>query len=882
MKRTVIVVSVLLALTLSPSRAVAQEWRETAAHLGTTARVLIIGTRPEDEDNALIAWLSLGRHVETAYLSLTRGESGVNVIGTEQDAPLAIVRTAELLAERQRDGAHQYFTRAYDFGSTSVDSIVDAAWPHDSILKDVASVVRAFRPHVVISLVAERGERDATRRATARLVAEAFVAAADTMRLPPVSTSRLPGWTISRLFTRVDSTSSVVPHTMVDVGEFDRRTGRSYAELGADIRRLQRTQPAPLAPSIGPLRRLLQLDSTRVGSETPLFSGIDTTLSRFHGAIAPEAQTQFDTLRSELDEVYAASSGGTEDALAARLARVVKRTGDVRLTLTCTDMSGVPACPGVVGDLAVALNTIRDRAIRGMLGAAGLVIDGGVGRALVAAGDSVLVVATVYNGGRVPVTLRRLAASVGNRLSVIMRDTSVIVPSDSVARWSTNTRVLSPTYAWWQINGLVNRTRIHMLRATRSDPVVPELIGGEDRITASGIEATVAIGGVDVPVIVSPLSYRTSTALRGDVRQPLTGVPETSLLLERSAEYERADRPIDRLFRVYLSSARSTPDTLAVTLLLPPGLRTDSAMRTVALSAFGARNLFFHLRGTLKAGTTIIAASARSVTSPPRDPSGTLVRVNATGEFTRGVVTREYPHIPMQKFVRFARDRLEAVDVRIPAGLAVAYVTNAANTDDLRVPLAQQLQVALGAVNSAVLTAVDLSRFTTVLIAGDAFAGDGMVAAVPALRRFLQRGGTVVVLSGGDAVQRSGLLPYPIAFDEVPVGVRDPAASVHVTNARSPLLNWPNAITTGDFEGWTGERARNVPTAFDPRYRTMLSMGDPGQTPTPATILTARFGKGTIIYISLSLDEQLDAVNPGAARLMINLLAAGLNPERGQ
>jgi LmbE family N-acetylglucosaminyl deacetylase len=161
MKRNAIVVSALLVLTLSPSRAAAQEWRETAAHLGTTARVLIIGTRPEEEDNALIAWLSLGRHVETAYLSLTRGESGSNVLGTERDAPLGVVRTAELLAERQHDGAHQYFTRAYDFGAASVDSVVEAAWPHDSLLEDVVAVVRAFRPHVVISLRGERGERDA-------------------------------------------------------------------------------------------------------------------------------------------------------------------------------------------------------------------------------------------------------------------------------------------------------------------------------------------------------------------------------------------------------------------------------------------------------------------------------------------------------------------------------------------------------------------------------------------------------------------------------------------------------------------------------------------------------------------------------------------------
>src|SRR5262249_16829707 len=92
---------VLLAL-FAPSVATAQAWRQTAAGIGTTARVLIIGAHPEDEDNALIAWLSLGRHVETAYLSLTRGEAGANVAGNEHGSSLGVVRTAELLAERDR------------------------------------------------------------------------------------------------------------------------------------------------------------------------------------------------------------------------------------------------------------------------------------------------------------------------------------------------------------------------------------------------------------------------------------------------------------------------------------------------------------------------------------------------------------------------------------------------------------------------------------------------------------------------------------------------------------------------------------------------------------------------------------------------------------
>jgi hypothetical protein len=326
---------------------------------------------------------------------------------------------------------------------------------------------------------------------------------------------------------------------------------------------------------------------------------------------------------------------------------------------------------------------------------------------------------------------------------------------------------------------------------------------------------------------------------------------------------------------VYLWSARSGPDTLAVTLRAPAGLTVDSAVRTVVLPAFGVRNVFFRLRGTLRPGSDTIFATARSL-STASGPAQPMMRIDARSEFNLGVVTHEYPHIPAQQFVRFSNDRLEAVDLRVPARLHVAYVKG---TDDVQTPLGQ-LQVKLQALDPSLLPVVDLSTFTTVLIGADALANDALTGAVPALRDFLRQGGTVVVLPGRDEVGRSGLLPYPITFASVAGRVSDPAADVHVTDARSPLLNWPNVITAKDFEGWSGDRARNVPAAFDLRYRTVLSMGDAGEQPTTATILTARVGKGTIVYTSLSIDQQLAAVHPGAARLMINLLAAGLSPEK--
>ena len=84
--------------------------------LGTTARVLMIGAHPDDEDTQLLGWLARGAHTDAAYLSLTRGDGGQNAIGNELGEALGTIRTEELLSARRIDGARQFFTRAYDFG----------------------------------------------------------------------------------------------------------------------------------------------------------------------------------------------------------------------------------------------------------------------------------------------------------------------------------------------------------------------------------------------------------------------------------------------------------------------------------------------------------------------------------------------------------------------------------------------------------------------------------------------------------------------------------------------------------------------------------------------------------------------------------------------
>ncbi|MCC6930773.1 MAG: hypothetical protein IT359_17415 [Gemmatimonadaceae bacterium] len=875
-----------LALALSPAHALAQPTasRTATPALNAAPRLLLIGTRPEDEDNALIAWASLGRHIETASLSLTRGEDTPNLAGLEHQAPLAVVRTAELLAERRRDGARQYFTRAYDFGATRLDSVVAREWPGDTLLREIVAIVRAFRPHAIVALTSSLDERDATRRLTARLAAAAFAESGDTVRWPTPRTGRLPAWTVGRLYTLLASGSAdaagggAAQVVQVNVGEFDRAAGRSFAERGSDIRQLQRTLGAPRSAPMGPLTRTLRLDSTRVGGAPALFGAMDTTWSRFAG-LPDEARIQLDSLRLEIHAVEALASGiaptpADLDSLAARLARVAARTSAVRVELGCRDESGVPTCPGVTGDLAVVLATVRERATQGMLAAAGLAIDATVERALVAAGDSVLATVTLYNGGTSPITVERIAPFHGTSVTVLARGASRLLSPDSSMQLTGWVRVTTPAYHWWQVDGLQYGTSLHARRVRGRVIDIAPLIAGEDRIRTSGVEATIRLGGVEVPLIITPLSYRTETTPRGDADRPLAGVPPTSILLDRLTDYVRANTPIDRLVRVYVRSARASSDTLVVQLHPPAGLSADSTQRTVALAPFGSRTLFYRLRGTMRPGTDSVSVIAQSLVRRVRDLAPGVTSVDSNYPVRLGTVTREYPHIPAQQFVRFARNRLSAIELRLPPRLSVAYVRGAS---DLRLSLAS-LNLPLQLMEPALLTAIDLSSFSTVLIGDGALAGGAMSVAVPALQRFVESGGTLVVLGGGPDAARSALLPYPITFDSLPRRVRDTRRPVQITDPRARLLAWPNVITAADFTDWDGEYAHNVPAAFDGRYVTMLSIGDAGEDPTTGAILTARVGRGRVIFTALSLEAQVEAAVPGAARLLVNLLAAGLAP----
>ena len=186
----------LLALALSPG-APASDPRPPAVRdaaairlaldkLNVVGSALYVGAHPDDENTALLAWLANGRKVEAAYLSMTRGDGGQNLIGSDTGELLGVIRTQELLAARRIDGAQQFFTRALDFGFSKGPGETLEKWGKDRILSDVVFVIRRYRPDVIIAgfgTVGGAGQHG-HHTASAILAEEAFAAAADSTRFP--------------------------------------------------------------------------------------------------------------------------------------------------------------------------------------------------------------------------------------------------------------------------------------------------------------------------------------------------------------------------------------------------------------------------------------------------------------------------------------------------------------------------------------------------------------------------------------------------------------------------------------------------------------------------------------------------------------------------
>ena len=886
-KRTISAAALAAALVVPGASLTAQVAPERGAAalgsalagIGTTGRVLTVAAHPDDEDTPIIAWLARGRHVETAYLSLTRGDGGQNLIGNELGEALGAIRTQELLAARRIDGGTQYFTRAYDFGFSKNAEETYQHWPKDSILGDVVRVVRAFRPHVMIAFFSGTPRDGHGHHQVSGLLArEAFDLADDTVRFP-IRDFGMP-WTPQKFYRSARQAPDSAT-LRVNTGEYDPLRGRSYFEIAAESRSQHKSQGFGVLQRKGVMWGYVSREAARVGpenarTERSLFDGIDTTWAPLRAALSAPQQAVLD---SALRAVAAARAVYRSDdpsplvpllAPALRQVREVLRVWPSGPPLLITGRPGAPssvarrpagAAPAALWD---ALSLTADRLERALVLAAGVAVEATAPRATfpvreavkVAVNDSLPVTITVFNRGRVPVGLVNASvAGLGLRPG---ESGDLTIAPDSAAtlnRWAVAFASNSP---WWRAYG---RKQQDWFQA----PIDARNESQQQDERATLVLARLQIGGEPVQV-VAPVVYRFANPIQGDQQVPVSAVPGITINLANALEYIRAGVPVERSVPVRLQSSYPHEARVTVRLELPAGLTADSTERVRTLPADGSATLVFRVRGMVKPGQLQLAAIA----------------LHEGAMSTNGAYLIDYDHITPMRLYGASGMYLSAVPVTTPPRVRVGYI---AGVGDKGQDALEQLDIAVERIEPSMIGATDLTRFTSIVVGPRAYEShDVLVRQNGRLLDYARQGGTLVVQYGAQNMNAfPGITPYPLQWAPRAARVTREDAPVTVRQPAHPLLTSPNRIGPDDWAGWVQERATYMPSTIDRRYASLLRMNDPDEPANDGALLTAPLGKGRYVYVTLALFRQLPAGVPGAARLLANLVAGqalALPPKR--
>jgi LmbE family N-acetylglucosaminyl deacetylase len=868
------------ALVAGQDRRGAVQLDQLVSGFTTTARVLLIAAHPDDEDTQAIAWLTRGRHVETAYLSLTRGDGGQNLLGNELGEALGAIRTEELLAARQIDGGRQYFTRAFDFGFSKNAAETETHWPRDTILGDVVTVIRAFRPHVIYSMWSgTRADGHGHHEMSGILAREAFDAAIDTVRFP-VRRHGEP-WAPQKLYVRGNGIT-------LPVDEYDPVLGKSFREIAAESRSQHRSQgfaEFALRPIVGGrggrggffANSSLIRVRTRVNqhveptAEKSIFEGIDTTFARLLPFAHMRVQDNLEGVAIKADSVAALLDFRQPWRAAPIVARMAAAVQQVRsLTQRCAlrlrenrRPTDPPRCSAGELDLDASLETLERRATQGLIAAAGLQVEARAPQESVAFGDSIPVTVGIVNRGRAAVRISDVNVTGGPRTGF----EEVLLQPDSGFAVTHQVIGLPDARPWW-IAGerpdgyfLERRSPIDGLARVSfaSGSLVASPAVSEEMRRITEVRFTLELGGVSVVASAGPVHFRVADPLLGIQNRPLAGVPSLTIEFDRNLEWIPSGKPFDRFLRLTVKSFSDKAQTISFKSLVPAGLRLDSLPPQLTVPPRAQMERFVRLRGTLKAGRYAFGVAGEYA-------NGARV--------TEGFAPIVYPHIrPIYKF-RSSAMYLQAVDVEIPQRLTVGYVQGVG--DDNAVFL-RQLGIPVTIIQPADLANWDLARFSTIVLGTRVVeANRAVLTQAPRLMEFARSGGTLIVQYGTTPGSTPQLFPYPMEWSQPATRVTVEEAPVTVLDPRSRILTSPNRLGPDDWKDWVQERSLYMPSKIDERYQTPLEMHDPGEGENRGAIVTAPLGKGMYVFTSLALFRQLPNAVPGSARLFVNLLSAGL------
>jgi LmbE family N-acetylglucosaminyl deacetylase len=796
-----------------PSAAILQELHRFQ-QMGS---VLFVAAHPDDENTQLITCLARGRNYRTAYLSVTRGDGGQNVLGPELGEELGVIRTQELLAARRVDGGRQFFTRAIDFGYSKDYRETLRIWDRQQVLSDIVRVIREFRPDVIITRFSpEPGRTHGHHTASAVLALEAFKIAGSTNAFPE---QQLKPWQPRRILWNAGGfqrpAGSPTNLLQMDVGGTDAVSGESFGEMAVRSRSMHKTQGFDNFKGFGgggPRPESFALLDGEPASQD-IMEGIDTTWSRVPGG------EQIGRLTEEAVEQFNPQNPA----------------------------ASLPALLRIRGRLAsLAADPVLDekrRQLDGILQAClGLSVETVMPQAEAVPGETLKLrhIVTVRSGGAV----RWMAVRYPSIGKTVTTDVE-LQPNQPATREATPTlpanTPLSQPY-WLRQEPTPGMYRV-------DDPT---LIGRPENPPAFPVEEVFAVGGQELVVPDEPVQMA-SDPTKPEPRRKLEVISPVALKFLSGVRLfaPGASRPAEVEAAAFRADVAGT-----LQLEVPAGWKAIPATQSFHLKALGERAKF----------AFTVTAPAKPVTA------GITARAEVNGaSYTNERVEIRYGHIPPQLLQPPARLKAVSLDLAI-RGRRVGYVPGAG--DSVAESL-EQMGYSVTPLTGAELTPEHLKGLDAVVIGIRAFNVHKELAShLPELFAYVESGGNVIVqYNNPNGLQTNQLAPFELRLSSE--RVTDETAPVTFLAPDHPALNTPNKITGADFEGWVQERGLYFPGQWDEHFTPLLACGDPGEAPLKGGLLVAKYGKGYYVYTGLAWFRQLPAGVPGSYRLFANLVSLG-------
>ena len=844
--------------------------------LRTTASAMHTTAHPDDEHGGVLSLLSRGQGVRLALMTLNRGESGDNAIGSELFDGLGLIRTEELIdAGRYYGLDNQYFTTVADYGFSKTLDEALAKWGKENVLRDVVRIIRMNRPFVLISRF-QGNQRDGhgNHQTAGMITQEAFKAAGDPKMFPEQIAEGLRPWQPMKVY--IGGARENEDWTIrVDPGTFSPWLSDTYTNFSRVGLAFQRSQTSGrLNTSRGPQYGYYK----RVGStisapakEDSFFDGIDTTIPGLFKALGRTAPAGGDEALAKIDRevtnATVAFSMTNPSAAVPALARGLKATRDAIALIGANEPDAAFLLRIKERQFESAITAALGVDFKAMAQAAGLPEPTGPFAEFAAPptmpapvpGQSFEIRTWFTNRSGVDVTVREIEIATGTGWEA---KPSGATPASSVKSNATATQRFTVKIA----DDAPLTSKPYFTRASIQDARY-EVTDAKQLHRPSSEPPAVAVvkysvDGVDVETreVVTrreanlPYGYE-MRELRVVPALALTVTPGSAVVPLKAAR-KRVAIEVDLLNNVEGEIGGE------LSLKLPAGWTSQPARQPFKYARAGERSAYRF-----------------TVSIPSIENKSYEIRAVATAngrEYAEGYDVIAKRDLETRLLYRPSTISVRGIDVAVPAGLKVGYVMGVG--DQVPAGLAQ-LGATVTLLGEKELATANLAQFDTIMTGTRAYAvREDLKTYSRRLLDYVKGGGNMVVLYNTQEFVPEKWAPYPAQLTARAEEVSEEDSPVEILAPTSPVLNYPNRITPKDFENWVEQRGSKFWSSWDKAYTPMIATWDKGQEKQPGGWLHAAYGKGHYTYFAYAFHRQLPYGVPGAYRLLGNVLSLNKAP----